>query len=91
MTGFRPLCSGAVFSTSRFGLVTGRSCGLVVTTEVWRPAANEVLNAEFFDDEQEPVASFWTRLFERMNNRRTLSRLLDGGNPACGNLLEVWV
>jgi 2-polyprenyl-3-methyl-5-hydroxy-6-metoxy-1,4-benzoquinol methylase len=91
MTGPCPLCSGAVFSTWRFGLVTCRSCGLVVTTEVWRPAANEVLNAAFFDDEQEPVVSFWTRLFERMNNRRTLSRLLDGGNPARGKLLEVGV
>jgi hypothetical protein len=86
-----PLCSGAVFSTWHFGLVTCESCGLVVATAVWRPAANERLNAEFFDDEDEPVASFWTRLFERMNNRRTLRRLSDAGSTARGKLLEVGV
>jgi SAM-dependent methyltransferase len=86
-----PLCSGALFSTWRFGLVTCQSCGLVVSTEVWRPAANELLNAKFFDDEHEPVTSFWTRLVERMNNRRTLRRLLDAGDTARGKLLEVGV
>src|SRR5262245_57031386 len=83
MSGSCPLCSGAVFSTWHFGLVVAR--------DVWRPAANERLNAEFFDDEQEPVASFWTRLFEQMNNRRTLRRLSDAGSTARRRLLEVGV
>ena len=91
MSGSCPLCSGAVFSIWQFGLVTCESCGLVIATEVLRPAANELLNAEFFDDEREPVASFWTRLFERMNNRRTLRRLLDAGTAKRGRLLEVGV
>jgi len=91
MSGSCPLCSGVVFSTWRFGLVTCESCGLVVTAEVWCPEANERLNAEFFDDEDESVASFWTRLFERMNNHRTLRRLSDVGNAARGRLLEVGV
>lgn len=86
-----PLCSRAVFSAWHFGLVTCDSCGLVVAREVWRHGANELLNAEFFDDDHEPVASFWTRLFERMNNRRTLRRLLDAGNTGRGKLLEVGV
>jgi len=67
------------------------SCGLVVSTEVWSPAANERLNAEFFDDEHEQVASCWTRLFERLNNGRTLRRLLGAGNAARGRLLEIGV
>src|SRR6476620_2790069 len=91
MSNSCPLCSGAVFSTRQFGLVTCENCGLVVATEVWRPAANERLNAEFFDDDDEPVASFWTRLFERMNNHRTLRRLFDTVNTARGRLLEVGV
>src|SRR5262245_26658681 len=91
MSGSCPLCSGAAFSTWHFGLVTCEGCGLVLATEVWRPAANELLNAEFFDDEHEPIASFWTRLFERMNNRRTLKRLFDAEKTARGRLLEIGV
>ena len=91
MTESCPLCYGGAFSTWHFGLVICDSCNFVVATEVWRPAANELLNAEFFGDEHEPAASFWIRLFEGMNNRRTLKRLLHarGGQP--GSLLEVGV
>ena len=91
MSGSCPLCSGGVLSTWDFGLVRCAGCGLVLATEVWRPAANELLNAEFFDDEHEPASSFWIRLFERVNNRRTLRRLLDAGKTAHGTLLEVGV
>jgi len=46
-----------------------------VNEVVWKPAANQELNDASFGDDYEPVRSFWVRLFETWNNRRTMKRL----------------
>ena len=70
-----PLCGGMDFATWRFGLLRCEKCDLVVDEVVWRPAANEQMQEAFFGESYEPVRSFWVRLFEALNNRRTISRL----------------
>jgi SAM-dependent methyltransferase len=85
--GACPLCGGADFAPSRFGLLACGGCGLIVAPSVWRPSENEALNRAFFGDGYEPVTSFWVRRFETANNLRTLRRLPPGG----GRLLEIGV
>jgi len=85
--GACPLCSGAEFAPSRFGLRRCARCGLVVASAVWRRSGNEELNEKFFNEGFETRRSFWVRLFERRNDGRTLGRL-----PATrGRLLEIGV
>lgn len=69
------MCGGTRFVDWRFGLLRCEQCNLVVAGSVWRPAANEQLNEASFGDDYEPIRSFWTRIFETLNNRRTISRL----------------
>jgi len=57
---------------------------------VWRLAANEQMQEAFFGEKYEPVRSFWVRLFEALNNRRTLKRLR-GHAGLAEDLLEIGV
>lgn len=82
-----PLCSCPAFLMSRFGLLRCRECGLTVSPSVWEDEANEQLNDTFFGDDYAPTRSFWVRLFEGWNNRRTLQRL----PVKTGRLLEIGV
>jgi 2-polyprenyl-3-methyl-5-hydroxy-6-metoxy-1,4-benzoquinol methylase len=66
-------------------------CDLVVNELVWQPAANEELNELSFGDNYVPVRSFWVRMFENLNNRRTLSRLRRVADITGGRLLEIGV
>jgi len=85
-----PLCGGADFRTWRFGLLRCETCELVVDKAVWRPAANEQMEEAFFGESYEPIRSFWVRLFETLNNRRTMKRLRRHAGLA-GRLLEIGV
>jgi len=71
------LCGETDFVNWRFGLLRCEKCELVVDEAVWRPAANEQMEEVFFGESYEPIRSFWVRLFEALNNRRTISRLPD--------------
>lgn len=86
-----PLCCAAIFAQSQFGLLRCEGCGLIVAESVWRPTANEQLNEAFFGETYEPVSSFWVRMFETLNNRRTLRRLRRANCAAGGELLEIGV
>jgi len=61
-----------------------------VDEAVWRPAANEEMEEAFFGESYEPVRSLWVRLFEALNNRRTIGRLPDAIGSG-GQLLEIGV
>lgn len=91
MTKACPVCRGTDFAIWRFGLLRCDQCDLVVAGSVWRPAANEQLNELSFGDQYEPVRSFWVRMFEEWNNRRTISRLPGAVGIDGGRLLEIGV
>lgn len=87
LSGPCPLCGHTEYGDWRFGLLRCRKCEFIVAESVWRMAANEQLNEGSFGDAYEPVRSFWVRMFEAWNNRRTMSRLPGAG----GELLEIGV
>src|SRR5262245_52893894 len=84
-----PLCGATKFANWRFGLLCCAQCDLVVADSIWQPAANEQLNAAAFGDNYESVRSFWVRMFERLNNRRTMNRFRRVIET--GRLLEIVV
>lgn len=57
---------------------------------VWCPMVSEQMQEAFFGESYEPVRSFWVRLFEALNNRRTIKRLR-GHTRVVGDLLEIGV
>lgn len=75
MSKYCPLCSGQIFARWLFGLSICKRCDLVVADSIWQRAANEQLNEAFFGVNYEPFRSAWVRIFERLNNRRTMKRL----------------
>lgn len=92
MSRICPLCGGTRFAGWRFGLLRCEQCNFVVDGLVWRSAANAQLNEASFDDNYEPVRSFWVRMFETLNNRRTMGRLRPAADIAGGGrLLEIGV
>lgn len=86
MSRICPLCGGNVFEDWQFGLFRCRQCNLIEDEAVWRPAANEQLNEASFGDSYNPVRSFWVRMFETLNNRRTINRLRRDGGGDCWRL-----
>jgi 2-polyprenyl-3-methyl-5-hydroxy-6-metoxy-1,4-benzoquinol methylase len=58
---------------------------------VWQPVAHEQLNEASFGGDDEPVRSFWVRMFETLNNRRTMRRLPAAIGSGGGHLLEIGV
>ena len=91
MSRICPLCGGSQFTDARFGLLRCVQCDLVVNEVVWESAANEKLNEVSFGDNYVPVRSFWVRMFENLNNRRTISCLHCAADVTCGRLLEIGV
>ncbi len=86
-----PLCAGTDFRLWRFGLIRCKQCSLVVDAVVWISGANEQLNEASFGDNYEPIRSFWVRVFETLNNRRTVRRLLRMVSVGGRRLLEIGV
>lgn len=90
MTKACPLCGGTDFAIWRFGLLRCEKCELVMDEAVWRLAANEQMQEAFFGESYEPIRSLWVRLFEGLNNRRTMKRLRRHAELV-GGLLEIGV
>lgn len=88
--GACPLCGATDCAIWRFGLLRCAKCELIVDEAIWRPMANEQMEEAFFGERYEPVRSFWVRLFEALNNRRTMKRLR-GHAGLAGALLEIGV
>lgn len=86
-----PLCNKSIFADWRFSLLHCKACDLVVADSVWRPGANEQFNEVSFGEQYTPVRSFWVRMFEEWNNRRTINRLSNIGGINGGRLLEIGV
>lgn len=86
-----PLCQGKIFSPyPRFNLTKCASCNLIVSTSVWFEQSNLELEKEWFEEEYVNSSSFWVRIFEGLNNRRTWKRI----SPFAANgnkLLEIGV
>lgn len=85
-----PLCGGTDFAVWRFGLLRCEKCELVVDEAIWRPAVDAQMAETFFGEIYQPVRSFWVRLFEALNNRRTMRRLHRHA-VSTGSLLEIGV
>jgi 2-polyprenyl-3-methyl-5-hydroxy-6-metoxy-1,4-benzoquinol methylase len=66
-------------------------CDLVVDEFVWQPAANERFNEISFGDNYETIQSSWVRIFEKLNNRRTMNRLRNAVDTEGSRLLEIGV
>jgi 2-polyprenyl-3-methyl-5-hydroxy-6-metoxy-1,4-benzoquinol methylase len=84
-----PLCAGAHFRPYKLALVQCTTCAVVLSPAIWQPQANEAMEDEWFGEDFDGNSSFWTGLFETLNNRRTLRRLDAGCRP--GRLLEIGV
>jgi len=85
-----PLCGAEDLPQWRFGLRRCVGCGLKVSPAVWSVNANETFEEEWFGEDYEVARSLWVRLFEQLNNKRTLRHLAfnHGGG---GHLLEIGV
>lgn len=86
-----PLCSQKRFTQHWLGLLRCESCKLVLSSSIWQPQANEIMEDEFFGEGYEArKSSVWVEWFEASNNRKTLSRL--NTIPTQGKrLLEIGV
>lgn len=89
--GFCPICSGIATKPWRLGLVQCCACGVVLSPTIWQPQANEILEDEWFGMNYDQNKSFWVDLFERWNNKRTMTRLSAYRGAENGSLLEIGV
>jgi 2-polyprenyl-3-methyl-5-hydroxy-6-metoxy-1,4-benzoquinol methylase len=91
-TGLRcPVCATHNVARFRMGLYRCLECTAVLNPQIWQEGADRRLEQEWFDDgAYNPEASYWTRLFEKWNCRRTWERVTSHGT-AGGRLLEVGV
>lgn len=84
-----PLCGNQSYTPDKHNLLRCTSCELILSTQVWRDSANTEQEKEWF--ENKPVLdSFWLRLFQSWNNRRTWRRLSKHIRRT-GRLLEIGV
>jgi 2-polyprenyl-3-methyl-5-hydroxy-6-metoxy-1,4-benzoquinol methylase len=68
-----PLCGNSTFTTGRFDLEVCASCGLKVNPRLFVPDAAANAETEWFSSA--PDTSGFVRLFERLQNERTWSRV----------------
>jgi len=85
-----PLCLGAGFQPHKLGLVSCKSCYVVLSPVIWQPKANEEMEKEWFGQNFQANRSWWEQRFERWNNDRTLARIARVTPPG-GRLLEIGV
>ena len=84
-----PLCGNDDYRSAKNGLLRCDYCGVVLNPQVWDEGSNEAYEEEWF--ENKPILeTFWTRLFQSWNNRRTWRRLR-GHLSAHSKVLEVGV
>lgn len=85
-----PVCDGNEFENWRLGLLQCSSCRLVISPAIWQMESNEQLEEEWFGEDYQPETSFWVKLFESTNNRKTLARLVRAKPPGL-RLLEIGI
>jgi len=86
-----PVCAEPRVSQFRRGLYRCVTCTAVLSPAIWKDGADVRLERQWFDDgAYDPEGSYWTRLFEEWNARRTWRRLEQVGTTS-GRLLEVGV
>ena len=84
-----PLCGNQSYARAKHNLLRCTSCELILSPQAWEDSANIEQEKEWFDNK--PVLdSFWLRLFQSWNNRRTWRRLRKY-IPRTGRLLEIGV
>src|SRR5437868_1262777 len=86
-----PICGGGSIRPFRFGLHQCPSCQAAFSASVWNTGADARLEEEWFDSgSYDSKVTYWVRLFEKWNSRRTWGRLKSVGFTS-GKLLEVGV
>lgn len=86
-----PLCHAEKFSPfPKNHLIQCVTCGLILDMNVWNDTANEEFEETWFGDTYLQKYSFWVRLFESWNNKRTWHRLVKFQRPG-NQLLEIGV
>ncbi len=86
---FCPLCGNQSYVLAKHNLLRCTSCKLIISPQVWKDSANVEQEEEWF--ENKPIfESFWLRLFQKWNNRRTWRRIRKH-IPQKGQLLEIGV
>lgn len=85
------VCGGYEFYPQKLiRLLRCNKCGLIVSQRFWETGANLELEKEWFEEEYLESLSWWTSLFESLNNRRTWSRISPYIKRNC-RLLEIGV
>jgi 2-polyprenyl-3-methyl-5-hydroxy-6-metoxy-1,4-benzoquinol methylase len=85
-----PICHGTSFQPYKLGLVACDACRVVLSPAIWHAQASEAMEDEWFGTDYAARNSFWTRLFETRNNRKTLHRI-STARPVGLRLLEIGV
>lgn len=83
------LCGNNKYHYVKHGLLKCTVCGIVLDKKVWDKSANIKQQEQWFECEQF-VESFWVRLFQLLNNRRTWKRIKEY-LPSDGKVLEIGV
>lgn len=86
-----PLCGETLFgSYPRANLLRCFSCNLILSPNIWQQDANLNLEEQWFEDGYINSSSFWVKIFENLNNRRTWNRISPFVKQGC-KLLEIGV
>jgi 2-polyprenyl-3-methyl-5-hydroxy-6-metoxy-1,4-benzoquinol methylase len=83
------LCGSAEYHYAKHSLLKCKTCGVVLDKKIWDKSANIKQQEQWFECEQF-VESFWVRLFQLLNNRRTWRRI-KRYLPSNGKVLEIGV
>jgi 2-polyprenyl-3-methyl-5-hydroxy-6-metoxy-1,4-benzoquinol methylase len=70
-----PICNEKGGGAYRFGLAQCGACGCVYSDGIFLQGQDQKAEEEWFGDSYDPTPSFWVRLFEEWNNRRTFRRI----------------
>ena len=70
-----PLCRAGDSREFRFGLVQCAACSCVYSGSIFLQGQEQKAQEEWFGDWYDLAPSFWVRLFEERNNRRTFARI----------------
>jgi len=68
------LCGSHEYHHAKHNLLKCKTCEIVLDKKIWDESANIKQQEEWFEDEQF-IDSFWVRIFQLLNNRRTWKRI----------------
>lgn len=86
-----PLCGDGKLTQKRRGLYRCSGCGFVMDEKIWESSSNSRLEEEWFGLDYLKTDSFWTKLFQKINNLKTLASLAAAIGWRKGQLLEIGV